>query len=214
MHINNNEEIRSLFLNIHNLPVLKTNNLFGQDHNNKIKNLILAYEKNNPVGMESNVKAWSSSYQTHKETDVFSGYLNFISDFSQNIYNNMFSINQELSLSDFWVSHYKKGDYTKKHNHGSSFNGNVISGCYYVHVEEGASPIIFEGEEPIYPENDTLIIFSSNLYHEVPPTDTERIVMSFNIVQNSAPEFNPSNLKDIENLLINDQNLSSTENVL
>ena len=214
MHINNNEEIRSLFLNIHNLPVLKTNNLFGQDHNNKIKNLILAYEKNNPVGMESYVKAWSSSYQTHKETDVFSGYLNFISDFSQNIYNNMFSINQELSLSDFWVSHYKKGDYTKKHNHGSSFNGNVISGCYYVHVEEGASPIIFEGEEPIYPENDTLIIFSSNLYHEVPPTDTERIVMSFNIVQNSAPEFNPSNLKDIENLLINDQNLSSTENVL
>ena len=214
MHINNNEEIRSLFLNIHNLPVLKTNNLFGQDHNNKIKNLILGYEKNNPVGMESYVKAWSSSYQTHKETDVFSGYLNFISDFSQNIYNNMFSINQELSLSDFWVSHYKKGDYTKKHNHGSSFNGNVISGCYYVHVEEGASPIIFEGEEPIYPENDTLIIFSSNLYHEVPPTDTERIVMSFNIVQNSAPEFNPSNLKDIENLLINDQNLSSTENVL
>ena len=214
MHINNNEEIRSLFLNIHNLPVLKTNNLFGQDHNNKIKNLILAYEKNNPVGMESYVKAWSSSYQTHKETDVFSGYLNFISDFSQNIYNNMFSINQELSLSDFWVSHYKKGDYTKKHNHGSSFNGNVISGCYYVHVEEGASPIIFEGEEPIYPENDTLIIFSSNLYHEVPPTDTERIVMSFNLVQNSAPEFNPSNLKDIENLLINYQNLSSTENVL
>ena len=94
MHINNNEEIRSLFLNIHNLPVLKTNNLFGQDHNNKIKNLILGYEKNNPVGMESYVKAWSSSYQTHKETDVFSGYLNFISDFSQNIYNNMFSINQ------------------------------------------------------------------------------------------------------------------------
>ena len=117
MHIRNDEEIRSLFFNIHNLPVLKTNELFGQDHNKKIKNLILDYEKNNPVGMESNVKAWSSGYQTHKETDVFSEYLNLISDFSQNIYNNMFSINQELSLSDFWVSHYKKGDYTKKHNH-------------------------------------------------------------------------------------------------
>ena len=205
MHINNNEEIRSLFLNIHNLPVLKTNNLFGQDHNNKIKNLILAYEKNNPVGMESNVKAWSSSYHTHKETDVFSGYLNFISDFSQNIYNNMFSINQELSLSDFWVSHYKKGDYTKKHNHGSSFNGNVISGCYYVHVEEGASPIIFEGEEPIYPKNDTLIIFSSNLYHEVPPTDAERIVMCFNLIQNNIPNHNPDHIKKMENVLKNDQ---------
>ena len=32
-----------------------------------------------------------------------------------------------------------------------------MSGCYYAHVEEGASPIVFEGEEPIYPENDTLI---------------------------------------------------------
>jgi len=197
----NNEKIQELFLNIQCLPVLKTNELFGQDHNKKIKNLILAYEKNNPVGMESNVKAWSSSYQTHKETDVFSGYLNSISDFSQNIYNNMFSINQEFSLSDFWVSHYKKGDYTKKHNHGSSFNGNVISGCYYVHVEEGASPIIFEGEEPIYPENDTLIIFSSYLYHEVPPTDAERIVMSFNLIQNNVPNFNPDHIKKMENVL-------------
>ena len=197
----NNEKIQELFLNIQCLPVLKTNEFFGQEHNNKIKNLILDYEKDNPVGMESNVKAWSSSYQTHKETDVFSGYLSCISGFSQNIYNNMFSVNQELSLSDFWVSHYKKGDYTKKHNHGSSFNGNVISGCYYVHVEEGASPIIFEGEEPIYPENDTLIIFSSKLYHEVPPTDAERIVMSFNLIQNNIPSFNPDHIKNIENIL-------------
>ena len=197
----NNEKIQELFLNIQCLPVLKTNEFFGQEHNNKIKNLILDYEKDNPVGMESNVKAWSSSYQTHKETDVFSGYLSCISGFSQNIYNNMFSVNQELSLSDFWVSHYKKGDYTKKHNHGSSFNGNVISGCYYVHVEEGASPIIFEGEEPIYPENDTLIIFSSYLYHEVPPTDAERIVMSFNLIQNNIPDHNPDQIKKIENVL-------------
>ena len=201
MHINNNEEIRSLFLNIHNLPVLKTNNLFGQEVCNNIKNEILDYEKDNPVGMESNVKAWSSGYQTHKETDVFSGYLSCISGFSQNIYNNMFSVNQELSLSDFWVSHYKKGDYTKKHNHGSSFNGNVISGCYYVHVEEGASPIIFEGEESIHHEIDTLIIFSSYLYHEVPPTDAERIVMSFNLIQNNIPDHNPDQIKKIENVL-------------
>ena len=214
MHQINNEKVQELFLNIHNLPVLKTNNLFGQDHNNKIKNLILDYEKNNPVGMESNVKAWSSSYLTHEETDVFSEYLSYISDFSQNIYNNMFSVNSELLLSNFWVSHYRKGDYTKKHNHGTSFTSNVISGCYYVHVEEGASPIIFEGEEPIYPENDTLIIFSSNLYHEVPPTDAERIVMSFNLIQNNIPNFNSDHIKNIENFLGNEQDLSSVENML
>ena len=214
MHSIKNETLHKLLFNIHDLPITQIHNLFGQEDCNNIKNLILDYEKNNPVGMESNVKAWSSDYYTHKETDVFSGYLSFISGFSQNIYNNMFSVNSELLLSNFWVSHYRKGDYTKKHNHAPPHQRTVLSGCYYAHVEKGSSPIIFEGEEPIYPENDTLIIFSSNLYHEVPPTDTERIVMSFNLVQNSAPEFNPSNLKDIENFLINDQNLSSTENVL
>ena len=201
----NNEKIQELFLNIQCLPVLKTNEFFGQEHNNKIKNLILDYEKDNPVGMESNVKAWSSSYQTHKETDVFSGYLSCISGFSQNIYNNMFSVNQELSLSDFWISHYKRDDFTLKHNHGDSFHGNVISGCYYVHVEEGASPIMFQGEEPIYPKNDTLIIFSSNLYHEVPPTDAERIVMCFNLIQNNIPNHNPDHIKKMENALKNVQ---------
>ncbi len=201
VHSINNEKIHKLLFNIYDLPITQIDNLFGQEDCNNIKNLILDYEKNNPVGMESNVKAWSSDYYTHKETDVFSGYLSYISGFSQNIYNNMFSVNSELLLSNFWVSHYRKGDYTKKHNHAPSHQRTVLSGCYYAHVEKGASPIIFEGEEPIYPENDTLIIFSSNLNHEVPPTNTERIVMSFNLVQNSAPEFNPSKLKDIENLL-------------
>ena len=92
MHQINNEKIQELFLNIHNLPVLKTNKLFGQENNNKIKNLILDYEKNNPVGMDSNVKAWSSDYETHQKTDVFSDYLNYILQFSQNAYNKMFSV--------------------------------------------------------------------------------------------------------------------------
>ena len=180
MHSNNNEEIRRLFLNIHNLPITRIHNLFGQEVCNNIKNEILDYEKDNPVGMESNVKAWSSSYQTHKETDVFSGYLSCISGFSQNIYNNMFSVNQELSLSDSWVSHYKKGDYTKKHNHGSSFNGNVISGCYYVHVEEGASPIIFEDITCVTPQNGSLMIWPAYLDHDVTPSACDRKLFSFN----------------------------------
>ena len=165
MHQINNEKIQELFLNIHNLPVLKTNKLFGQENNNKIKNLILDYEKNNPVGMDSNVKAWSSDYETHQKTDVFSDYLNYILQFSQNAYNEMFSVNQEIIVAEFWLSHYRKGDYTVKHNHGNLLNNVIISGCYYVDIEIGASPLIFEGEDRIYPENDTLIIFSSKLNH-------------------------------------------------
>ena len=203
MHSIKNETLHKLLFNIHDLPITQIHNLFGQEDCNNIKNLILDYEKNNPVGMESNVKAWSSNYHTHNETEVFLDYVSHILGVSQNTYNNMFSVNSELLLENFWVSHYRKGDYTKKHNHAPTYQRTIISGCYYAHVEKGASPIIFEGEEPIYPENDTLIIFSSNLYHEVPPTDTERIVMSFNLIQNNIPEFNPNNLKNMENILRN-----------
>ena len=204
MHQINNEKIQQLFLNIHNLPVLKTNKLFGQENNNKIKNLILDYEKKNPVGMDSNVKAWSSDYETHLKTDVFSDYLNYILQFSQNAYNDMFSVNQEIIVIDFWLTHYRKGDYTIKHKHGNLFNNVIISGCYYVDMEEGASPIIFEGEEPIYPENDTLIIFSSKLNHEVPPTNGERIVMSFNFYRIEKPELTLDDYQNIADIIMSD----------
>ena len=209
MHQINNEKIQELFLNIHNLPVLKTNNLFGQERNNKIKNLILDYEKKNPVGMDSNVKAWSSDYETHQKTDVFTDYLNYILQFSQNAYNEMFSVNQEIIVTEFWLSHYRKGDYTVKHNHGNLLNDVIISGCYYVDIEKGASPIIFEGEEPIYPENDTLIIFSSKLNHEVPPTNNERVVMSFNFYRTKKPELSLDNYQTIADIIMSDpHNLS------
>jgi hypothetical protein len=204
VHQINNEKIRELLSKVHNLPVLKTNNLFGQERNNKIKNLILDYEKKNPVGMDSNVKAWSSDYETHLKTDVFSDYLNYILQFSQNAYNDMFSVNQEIIVIDFWLTHYRKGDYTIKHKHGNLFNNVIISGCYYVDMEEGASPIIFEGEEPIYPENDTLIIFSSKLNHEVPPTNGERIVMSFNFYRIEKPELTLDDYQNIADIIMSD----------
>ena len=210
MHQINNEKIQELFLNIHNLPVLKTNKLFGQENNNKIKNLILDYEKNNPVGMDSNVKAWSSDYETHQKTDVFSDYLNYILQFSQNAYNEMFSVNQEIIVAEFWLSHYRKGDYTVKHNHGNLLNDVIISGCYYVDIKKGASPIIFEGEEPIYPENDTLIIFSSKLNHEVPPTSSERIVMSFNFYRSKKSELTLNDYQNIADIIMSDPHNLST----
>ena len=210
MHQINNDKIQELFLNIHNLPVLKTNKLFGQENNNKIKNLILDYEKNNPVGMDSNVKAWSSDYETHQKTDVFADYLNYILQFSQNAYNEMFSVNQEIIVAEFWLSHYRKGDYTVKHNHGNLLNDVIISGCYYVDIEKGASPIIFEGEEPIYPENDTLIIFSSKLNHEVPPTNGERIVMSFNFYRIEKPELSLDDYQNIADIIMSDPHNLST----
>jgi hypothetical protein len=167
------------------LPILMTTNLFGKDRSNNIKDLIIDYERKNPVGMESNVKAWASVYKTHLLTDIFSNYLNLILQHSQNLYNKSFSTKEVLEVGEFWVAHYRKGNFTVKHDHGNLLDEFLISGCYYAYVDDNASPIIFDGQKSVYPKSDSLILFSPYTKHEVPPTDGERIVMSFNIIGTS-----------------------------
>ena len=180
----NNDKLAKL-ANLYNksnlLPTSMTINLFGKDRSNHIKDLIIDYEKKNPVGMKSNVKAWASHYLTHLHTDIFSYYMNLIVRCSQNLYNSTFSTREIFELGEFWVAHYRKGDFTVKHTHGNLLEEFIISGCYYAYVEDNASPIIFNGKIPVYPKSDSLILFSSQTEHEVPPTDGERIIMSFNM---------------------------------
>ena len=187
------------------LPIQVIDNLFGQEHSNNIKNLILDYEKKNPVGMNSNVKAWASDYETHQRTDIFSNYLNAIVQYSQHLYNNLFSKNESLELGEFWIAHYRKGNFTVKHDHGTLLDEFLISGCYYAYVEDNASPIIFNGQKSIYPKNDSLILFSSQTEHEVPPTDGERIIMSFNIRKTKKTELTTDDLNKLTSFLANDQ---------
>ena len=187
------------------LPIQVIDNLFGQEHSNNIKNLILDYEKKNPVGMNSNVKAWASDYETHQRTDIFSNYLNAIVQYSQHLYNNLFSKNESLELGEFWIAHYRKGNFTVKHDHGTLLDEFLISGCYYAYVEDNASPVIFNGQKSIYPKNDSLILFSSQTEHEVPPTDGERIIMSFNIRKTKKTELTTDDLNKLTSFLANDQ---------
>ena len=174
-------KLAKVIKNVNNLPTTMMPNLFGNEKSNHIKDLIIDYEKKNPLGMESNVKAWASDYHTHLHTDIFSNYINLIVRCSQNLYNSSFSTREVFELGEFWVAHYRKGDFTVKHHHGNLLEEFIISGCYYAYVEDNASPIIFDGQIPVYPKSDSLILFSSQTEHEVPPTDGERIIMSFNI---------------------------------
>ena len=185
------------------LPIQVIDNLFGQKHSNNIKNLILDYEKKNPVGMKSNVKAWSSVYETHQKTDIFSNYINAIVQYSENLYNKLFSTEEILEIGEFWVAHYKKGDFTVKYNHGNLLDNFVISGCYYAYVEDDASPIIFDGQKPVYPKNDSLVLFSSQTEHEVPPTDGERIIMSFNIRKTKKTQLTTDEYNNLANFISN-----------
>jgi hypothetical protein len=82
----------------------------------------------------------------------------------------------------------KKGEHTIRHSHFPS----DFAACYYVDVEPGCSPIIFEkkiidgvhdNNEPltIQPQNGMLVLWPAILHHEVPPTETKRMVVAMNI---------------------------------
>ena len=185
------------------LPTSMTTNLFGKDRSNHIKDLIIDYERENPVGMESNVKAWASVYETHLLTDIFSNYLNLILQYSQNLYNKLFSTKEVLEIGEFWVAHYRKGNFTVKHDHGNLLDEFLISGCYYAYVEDNASPIIFDGQKPVYPKNDSLVLFSPQTEHQVPPTDGERIIMSFNIRSTNKTELTTDEYNNVANFILN-----------
>ena len=196
-------KLAKVIKNVNNLPTTMMPNLFGNDKSNHIKDLIIDYEKKNPLGMESNVKAWASDYHTHLHTDIFSNYINLIVRCSQNLYNSSFSTREVFELGEFWVAHYRKGDFTVKHHHGNLLEEFIISGCYYAYVEDNASPIIFNGQIPVYPKSDSLILFSSQTEHEVPPTDGERIIMSFNIRKTTKTQLTTDEYKNLANFISN-----------
>ena len=153
--------------------------------------------------MKSNVKAWASDYHTHLQTDIFLNYLNLILQYSQNLYNKLFSTEEILEIGEFWVAHYRRGEFTVKHNHGNLLDEFIISGCYYAYVEDNASPIIFDGQKPVYPKNDSLVLFSPQTEHEVPPTDGERIIMSFNIRKTKKTQLTNDEYNNLANFISN-----------
>ena len=98
---------------------------------------------------------------------------------------------------------YRRGEFTVKHNHGNLLDDFIISGCYYAYVEDNASPIIFDGQIPVYPKSDSLILFSSQTEHEVPPTDGERIIMSFNIRKTTRTQLTTDEYNNVANFILN-----------
>lgn len=169
---------------IKSIPLTIFTDFIGEKKCNQLKKLTNNYKNENQKGIKSNVKAWCSSYHTHKLTDKFGEYEKIFTEHCEKIYNNSFSKSNEFFMSEFWIAKYDEGDYTVSHNHGSQIQGNTISGIYYIDIEENASPVIFEGYEPVVPQNDMLVIFASKIYHHVPRTKGGRLLVSFNLGTN------------------------------
>ena len=178
------------------LPVFST--IFDEhvELNKYLKEVILEHRQNNPESTNSNVKAWHSSWVTHQENpkfqpiaETFLAAVNFISEG----YYNCDRLLTKYEVANFWCMMYEDTEWTKRHCHYPS----DFAVCYYVDVDPGCAPIIFESvvddevnrnNKPltIQPQNGMLLVWPAELQHEVPPTKGKRMCISMNVTKGDA----------------------------
>jgi len=168
-----------------------------EDHvqfNKYMKDVILNHRRENPATTKSNVKAWHSSWVTHQQNPNFQPLvdltLNACNFIAAGYYEGGDTI--EYNVINLWAMMYEDTEWTKKHSHFPS----DFAACYYVDVEPGCAPVIFESVEKdgvndnnqpltLQPQNGMLAIWPAILHHEVPPTKGRRMCVSMNIEKGS-----------------------------
>ena len=104
----------------------------------------------------------------------------------------------KLEMTGMWGNYLRPGQTHPPHTHSN----NILSGVYYIETEKGSSPIQFFDPRPVAhhmkpvnrpnwqngsmlqfdSEQGTGLIFPSWLQHWVPPTQTDRVSVSWNIL--------------------------------
>ena len=80
-------------------------------------------------------------------------------------------------IVDYWGVHYSKGEGAVAHNHFPY----TFSFAYYINTPDGCSSLDME-EESFDVQEGELIIWLSNMFHEVKPSDVDdRVMISGNI---------------------------------
>ncbi len=171
------------------IPIFTTILADHVEFNKYLKQVILEHRQNNPETTKSNVKAWHSSWMTHKENPKFQPLADIVLDACKFISRGYFQCQTtEYSILNFWAMMYEEGEHTIRHSHYPS----DFSAVYYVDVEPGCAPVLFEVPQndgvnnkcetlTIQPENGMLAIWPAILHHQVPPTKGRRMCVSMNI---------------------------------
>ena len=106
-----------------------------------------------------------------------------------------------LNISNSWFAIQDVGGMLKDHSHG----GSIVSGVFYINVDEGSNPTVFENPNPyayfnydtvikeytpytyqhfnVFPQKGNLIIFPSWVKHGctyIPNQSKDRTIISFN----------------------------------
>ena len=162
-----------------------------EDHvemNKYLKQVILEHREKYPKSNTSNVKAWHSDWNTHEINPKFKPILHRSLEAVKFINKRYFNCkHMDPYISDMWAMMYDGNNYAQRHSHHIC----IFVAAYYVDVEKGSAPIIFENamkdgvrdnNKPliIHPENGMLIIWPGMLQHEVPPTKEKRMCISMN----------------------------------
>ncbi len=158
--------------------------------NKYLKEVILEHRQKFPESIKSNVKAWHSSWVTHQQNPKFQPLVDLTLDACNFITEGYYNTASDLRFRvlNFWAMMYEDTEWTKRHSHFPS----DFAAVYYVDVEPGCAPVIFESVQKdgindnnqpltLQPQNGMLAIWPAILHHEVPPTKGRRMCISMNI---------------------------------
>ena len=171
------------------MPIFSTILADHVEMNKYLKQVILEHREKNPETTKSNVKAWHSSWLTHEENPKFKPLVDRTCNACKFISEGYFQCPEvDYYVLNFWAMMYEEGEHTIRHAH-FPFD---FSAVYYVDVEEGCAPVIFEtvqkdglndNNQPLtlQPQNGMLAIWPSILHHKVPNTKGRRMCVSMNI---------------------------------
>jgi hypothetical protein len=159
------------------------------EFNKYLKQVILEHRQKFPETTKSNVKAWHSSWVTHVENPKFQPLIDKVIDACKFISAGYYECGDiEYHVINMWAMMYEDTEWTKRHSHFPS----DFAVAYYVDVEPGCAPVIFESVQQdgvhdnnqpltLQPQNGMLAIWPAMLHHEVPPTKGRRMCISMNI---------------------------------
>ena len=171
------------------LPIFTTILPQHVEFNKYLKEVILEHRQKFPEATKSNVKAWHSSWVTHQENPKFQPLCDVVLDVCKFVSAGYFECDKlSYNVVNLWAMMYEETEHTIKHSHFPS----DFAAVYYVDVEPGSAPVIFESVEKdgvhdnnqpltIQPENGMLMLWPALLHHEVPSTTGKRMCISLNI---------------------------------
>ena len=131
-----------------------------EDHvelNKYLKQVILEHRQNNPETTKSNVKAWHSSWLTHQENPKFQPLVNKVCNACTFLSAGYFQCQSlKFDVFNLWAMMYEEDEHTIRHSHFPS----DFSAVYYVDVEPGCAPVLFEMLSPSPLRMDQEVFYS------------------------------------------------------